>query len=381
MSESLHKLVRDHPRISIQVIGGFPDLGDENTCNQCALTNFILDQLDSTLNAAELGVPLDLLWINSPTELDVTRLTQAIEEFDEVRVRAVVTSIDQNRFTSDFTSDRSFSERFRDLNESPREISRTALDQPVLETLIDQIEDCDLIYLQGDQNEAVNAILARLNPGAQILAAEDFRRLDFLKEAFFDKEKTYRSAAWQNAIQSSHRETTPECFRSRRPFHPGRLNALIERWPESILRSYGTVWLASHNQLSLTLSQVGPSGFFFSPEGYWLATLSPLDQQSTLQNNPELKATWDPRHGDRMTEIAFVSDQPLTEAWIRDLEACVLTDFEMRLDWRKFENPFPTFEFEEGDSEENSIRSEMDENTSPRHLQLVDFSQSERSNP
>jgi G3E family GTPase len=361
------------------VIGDFPNLGDEDTCNQCALTNFIIEQVEVALNATTQEAPLDLLWINSPTELDVTRLTQAIEEFAETRVHAVVTFIDGNRFISDFTSDRSFSELFRALDESPCGISKTALDQPVLETLIDQIECCDLICLHGDQNGAVNSILARLNPRAQVLSAEDFRLHDLLERAFFDKEKTYESAAWQNILRASPRDTTPECFRSRRPFHPVRLNALIERWPESILRSSGTVWIASHNQLSLALSQVGPSGFFFSPEGYWLATLSPLEQQATLQNNPELKEIWDSKNGDRMTEIAFVSDQPLTQEWVQALDACVLTDFEMRLDWSKFENPFPTFEMDNTDYGSGDLDAEIAEASQRKqHLQLVNASATDR---
>lgn len=41
-----------------------------------------------------------------------------------------------------------------------------------------------------------------------------------------------------------------------------------------------------------------------------------------------------------MTEIAFVADKPLTQAWSHALEACLLTDAELRMDWSQFPNPF-----------------------------------------
>lgn len=378
-SALLKEISRAKPGIRIQIVGGFPDLGNEETCNQCALTSFVVEQVGRVLQNAVQSLPVELLWIEPPAELDVTRLTGALEEIREVQVQAIVTSIDCGRFFQDFTVDRSFSERFSETGRNPDQISKTALQQPVLETFIDQIECCDLICLHGDQSEAVKAILARLNPRVQILSAEAFGRLDIQTMALFGKEKTYMSAAWQHALQTSRPHTTPNCFRSRRPFHPARLNALIERWPESILRSSGTVWLASHNQLSLTLSQIGPSGFFFGPEGYWLATLTPLEQQAALQGDPELKETWDSKHGDRMTEIAFVSDQPLKQEWVQSLNACVLTDLEMRLDWSRFENPFPTFEEDTADDDANDLRS--DDGASVRHLQLVDSSSNERASP
>jgi G3E family GTPase len=374
-STLLEEMARAKPGARIQFVGGFPDLGNEDSCNQCTLTNFLVEQVETALRNAWPSPQLDLLWIETPVELDVARLTEALEEIREVRVQAVVTSIGGGRFFRDFTADRSFGERYSEIGASPDQISKAALLQPVLEAWIDQIERCDLICLYGSQSEAVCRILQHINPRARILSPEEFSRLDPLEVVLFDKEQTYQSAAWQLALRSTPRDLAPECFRSRRPFHPGRFNALIERWPASILRSSGTVWLASHNHLSLTLNQVGPAGFILSPEGYWIATLSPLEQQATLQSSPELTEIWDPKHGDRMTEIAFVADQPLTEEWLQALNACVLTDLEMRLNWSDFENPFPTFEEDDSGRDTKDLPAETPkEGRRNQHLQLVNSS-------
>jgi len=109
--------------------------------------------------------------------------------------------------------------------------------------------------------------------------------------------------------------------------------------------------LASHHDLALSLSQVGPSGFFFYPEGYWIGTLQPEERSYAFQEHPELRVDWDSKFGDRVTELAFVSSSPLDQEWTRRLESCLLNDIEMRMDWSKFPSPFPTFEDDEEELE------------------------------
>lgn len=344
------KALAQFSNMKLEVISGFPDLGKEDVCSQCTLTNFLIEKIETIIKDDQNRHEVDGFWIEPPTELDVTQLTDALERISELRIHSVLTAIDVSQFLKDFTEDQSFEERFAKNGESPQDISRAALQEPVLETLINQIECCDVLVLDGTESESVQAILQTLAPRSKILKSDELHSILQNDSALFQSSKTYRSAAWQILIHSTPLGTTPQCFRSRRPFHPTRLNALIENWPEAILRSAGTIWIASHNSLSIRMSQVGPAGFFFSPEGYWLATLPQLETAMMRKGDPELERIWDRQFGDRMTEIGFVSLEPLPEDWVRALEDCVLTDFEMRLNWNNFENPFPTLE--ETDSEE-----------------------------
>lgn len=337
-------------------VNGFPDLEDEDKCTQCDLIRSFVDQ---TLKAiSEIGAKPEnpLLWIEVPVELDVTRFSEALMQLNGVFIHSVVTCIDSTRFFSDYSSDRSFEERFLETNEASEGISKAALHQPVIEALIDQIECCDFIHVTaGEDLPEVLRFLRRLHPRAQFVeSGSDLAKKLRAERAPFDPEITYRSAAWQLALRDVANPSTA-CFRSRRPFHPMRLSSLIERWPESIIRSCGTVWIASHNHLSLALSQIGPSGFFLSPEGKWIGTLTPLEQRAVLQKHPELRENWDDDYGDRMNEIAFVSSEPIPHDWFRQLENCLLSELEMRMNWSRFENPFPSFEDDEV-TEENEIQ-------------------------
>jgi G3E family GTPase len=344
---------------AIEIIDSFPDLGNESSCTQCSLTNHFLNEIQNAIGKLKtFQNESKLLCIDIPPELDVSRLTTSIaEEFGAEKVcfvQAIITCIDPDRFIWDYLKDRSHEDRFNELGLPKHRISKTALSRPVLEDLINHVECADFFFVNGSLTESLAALLKNLQPQARfIYEGETLKRSLFSASPIFIENQTYRSAGWQKALFS--KDQSPYCFRARRPFHPVRLNALIDEWPETIIRSCGTVWLASHNDLSLSVSQVGPDGFFFSPEGYWIGTLPPLEQQIAIQNDPALREqekNWHPKYADRMTEIAFVSDEPLSEAWTSKLESCLLSDLEMRMNWERFPNPFPTFNEEESEINE-----------------------------
>lgn len=64
-------------------------------------------------------------------------------------------------------------------------------------------------------------------------------------------------------------------------------------------------------------------------------------QQEVLESEPEMKAKWDERWGDRMNEIVFIGvsmDSAQIEA---RLDRCLLTKDELKQDWTTFNNPLP----------------------------------------
>lgn len=283
----------------------------------------------------------DRLWIDVPPLLDVGRLTAALDAESSIRVHVVATCLDASRLLDDFANDRTLEERCGAALVEGGAAGTYTGKVSVLEPLAGFIECCDLIWLHGpDPKGRSRALVRRLNPGVHLSSdAERVAKAIVYSRRRFDPEKTYGGAAWKQAMRRTE-TSSPECFRARRPFHPQRFDDLIAAWPDSLLRSFGCVWLAMPNDHAVVVDQFGPAGFFVRPDGRWLAGLPPREQRDLLRAHPDLRASWDPMWGDRMTEISFVADEPLTEEWSRTLEACLLTDFELRMDWGRFPNPF-----------------------------------------
>jgi len=299
--------------------------------------------VDSLLEAVAT-VPVrdfDRLWIDVPPLLDVSYLTAALGEEHSVVVHVVATCLDASRLLDDFTNDRTVAERCGDGVVAGLPVGTEAAEVSLLEPLSGFIESCDLIWLHGPDPEGRSrALVRRLNPGVAVSSdAEEVARAIMYPRRRFDPEKTYGAAAWKQAMRRIP-TSSRECFRARRPFHPQRFDDRIAGWPESILRSFGSVWLAIPHDHAVVMDQFGPAGLFLRPDGRWLASVPAREQRDLLRAHPDLRASWDPVWADRMTELAFVADQPLTEDWSRALEACLLTDFEMRMDWSRFPNPF-----------------------------------------
>lgn len=319
------------PFLEIHKIGFSAELNqlllEDDLCTQCDLTDLLIDQIEKALIELKENQKNTLLWIELPHELEVTHFAHTLQEIVGLQVHSIITCLDLDRFLWDFASDRSFQERFNQLHEPPKWISRPALKQPVLESLIHQIETCDFLYFSTNKDLSLALhILRTIQPcipwvhhGSELI--EILRQ----KQPVFDPRVTFEQCAWQLALQSS---ATPnlKCFRSRRPFHPARFNSLIEIWPESIIRSSGTLWIASHRELMLTLNQVGPSSFFLTPEG-----------------------PWDLNFDAPINEIAFVSDEPIPPEWEHRLEECLLSELEMRMDWSQFDDPLPSLDEPEDD--------------------------------
>lgn len=101
----------------------------------------------------------------------------------------------------------------------------------------------------------------------------------------------------------------------------------------------GIAWCATHNNIALLFSQAG-SSVKVEPLSYWVASLPKERQEEVLDNNPEVKALWHPKYGDRHTKLVFIGMDIDVEKINRGLEECVLTEKEMNEDWEKLSDPF-----------------------------------------
>ncbi len=281
-----------------------------------------------------------------------------------------VTVIDAASFLRDYASADSLAERGLSPEGHDDEDDRT-----VVETLIEQIEFCDVIVINkidlasADEIEKVARILHGLNPRALQVRAQsgDVPIGDVLNTGRFDFDATASAPGWLAILNGEHPSADePDAFgvghfvyRARRPFHPERLwNLLHQEWPD-VLRAKGFFWLATRSDVGGSLSQAGGT-VRHGPAGLWWAA---QDRSEWPTDDPELEAEivaeWygdpdDNSIGDRRQELVVIGLNLDPAVWQDRFDACLLTDDEWARGpdaWRSFADPFPAWEVEDHDHE------------------------------
>jgi G3E family GTPase len=203
----------------------------------------------------------------------------------------------------------------------------------IADLLVDQVEFADVILLNKTDvvsektNATVAAVLRRLNPTAKIIPT-DYSRIalsEVLDTGLFDPELAAESPGWVEELANGHAPETEEygissvTFRARRPFHPQRLHAALERL-HGLLRSKGFCWIASRPELVAIWSQAGPN-LAIDPAQYWSTTDFPPGQ-----------------------EIVFIGVKLNHERILGLMEAALLTDTEWAegpRGWVAYVDPLP----------------------------------------
>ncbi|MFJ9500071.1 GTP-binding protein [Brevibacillus centrosporus] len=260
----------------------------------------------------------------------------------------MVTVVDAYRFWHDFSSGESLLDREQAVGEEDT--------REVVDLLISQIEFCDVLILNKcdlvdpEDLQQLEGVLRKLQPNARLIRSKrgQVEPHEILNTGLFDFERASQSAGWIAELQKE--EHTPETdeygissfvFRARRPLHPERFGKWLTQWPEEVVRAKGFFWLATRNDVAMTLSQAGPS-IEVGVAGLWTAALPEAERQILLAEDPEWQAGWDPEHGDRINELVFIGIDLNREQIEDQLQMCLLTDEEFAADWSLLPDPLPT---------------------------------------
>ncbi|MDR7318279.1 GTP-binding protein [Brevibacillus nitrificans] len=264
------------------------------------------------------------------------------------RLDTMVTVVDAYRFWHDFSSGESLLDREQAVGEEDT--------REVVDLLISQIEFCDVLILNKcdlvdpEDLQQLEGVLRKLQPNARLIRSKrgQVEPHEILNTGLFDFERASQSAGWIAELQKE--EHTPETdeygissfvFRARRPLHPERFGKWLTQWPEEVVRAKGFFWLATRNDVAMTLSQAGPS-IEVGVAGLWTAALPEAERQILLAEDPEWQAGWDPEHGDRINELVFIGIDLNREQIEDQLQMCLLTDEEFAADWSLLPDPLPT---------------------------------------
>ncbi|WP_435067998.1 CobW family GTP-binding protein [Haloplanus sp. C73] len=234
--------------------------------------------------------------------------------------------------------------------------------RPLSDLLVEGVEFATHVVLNKtdlvtpDELDAVEEMVRALRPDAEVVRTEHSDvDPDLVFERRYDPE-TADDAGWKQALEVGHDEAdhdgadhdhahpetvygvTSVTYRRRRPFHPQRLYRFLTDLPASVVRSKGTCWIATGDDLSYTLGQAGPS-VRMTAAGPWIASLPEFEQDAYRRNRSNLD--WDDEWGDRRTELVLIGRGMDEDALVAALDDCLLTDDEMAAAWDDFENPFP----------------------------------------
>jgi G3E family GTPase len=294
--------------------------------------------IESTGVGEPVPVAQTFTYVDQELDIDLSQWCQ---------LDCMVTVVDAYRFWHDFSSGESLLERSQAVGENDT--------REVVDLLIDQIEFCDVLLLNKcdmiEESELVEleGVLRKLQPRAKLIRTINGQvdPSDILNTGLFDFDEASRSAGWIRELEKPvHTPETEEygiwsfVYERVRPFHPGRLMRWMEQWPEDVIRAKGIMWVASRNDMGQSISQAGPS-IHFGPSGYWVAALPLEEQQMYRDGEPELNNSWSAEYGDRINKMVFIGIDMDREQLIRSLDDCLLTEEEMVLDWRLFNDPLP----------------------------------------
>ncbi|MCP3763515.1 GTP-binding protein [Domibacillus sp. A3M-37] len=329
----------------------------QNGCICCTLREDLMIEVERLAKKGDI----DYIVIESTGIAEPIPVAQTFTYIDEkiginlseyCRLDTMITVVDGNRFWHDFASGETLLDR--------KEATDEADTREVVDLLIDQIEFANVLLLnktdllQEADIEELHAVLRKLNPDARIIRTS-FGQVQIeqvLDTHLFDFEKASEGAGWIKELNEEHVPETDEygiasfVYRRRRPFHAERWMNWLENWPVEVVRAKGFFWLATRNNITGMISQAGPS-IIIQGAGEWVASYPEQEREQTLKEEPELLVGWDDTYGDRVTEIVMIGLEMHRETIENELDRCLLTDKEMKMDWTGFKDPLPPFQLAE----------------------------------
>jgi cobW/P47K family protein len=332
--------------------GGVVGQGDDslvalqNGCICCTLKMDLVKQLNDIINTQRFDyIVIEASGICEPAPIAQTvstypKLIDAkLLKYGAARLDAIVTVVDALRMRDEFGLGDKLQEKHLD-------------EEDLASLVIQQIEFCNIILLNKaseiskDELAHLKAVVRAIQPKAEIMEC-DYGNIDLekiLNTQLFDFEKVATSATWIEAMQEEEHEHHHGHHHEHHHHHEGEaleygietfvyyrrkpmsLTAFDEyvtsQWPKGIIRAKGMCYFADETETCYLFEQAGKQ-FNITNAGQWYATMPDDERNALLERNPQLKADWDNKYGDRMQKIVFIGQKLDRAAIEAQLDKCL----------------------------------------------------------
>ncbi|TCO15358.1 G3E family GTPase [Kribbella steppae] len=279
-------------------------------CVSCAMRGSLVALLVSIAAVERYDVAI----VSMPGAGDTQALAEEIarDAADELRVDAVVTTVDAGTMIDDLTGDQLIQDRG---------IPTAAEDgRAIAEVITHQLEYANVAVLSSD-DETVRALVQAINP--QLLIRTTPAGLLGVRLHDPDAAETWTEPGSISApVEGGPVRTL--VWQSDRPFHPERLYDALEDLVAGTARGRGTVWLATQHRNRLSWDSFG-TNISIGVLGPWLADL-PADRWSGVGQQHQARSAleWHPEYGDRASYLSITGIGLDIRELRERLDGCVL---------------------------------------------------------
>ncbi len=305
----------------------------QNGCICCTLREEFLQQVEKISdNEAIESVFVEASGISDPGAIAASFLAYEEDTPDtNVYLSNIVTVVDADRIYREFMTDLQ--------NYDEKDVNNLSSND-ITTLIVDQIEFCNIIVLNKldllneIQIEQVIKIIRDFQPKAEIIRTTQGKvDIDCITSTQkFDFDMVDSSSAIQKAINSlndKNRGFTDEygissfSYEHRAPFDEKKFMDFInEDFPKEIIRAKGYIWMKDRPQDVLLFEQAGRNSSVMAI-AYWVAALDKTTQKQCLDDDEELRNSWDEKYGDRINQIVFIGKNYDKKAIIARLEDCL----------------------------------------------------------
>ena len=108
----------------------------------------------------------------------------------------------------------------------------------------------------------------------------------------------------------------------RTPFDRDRLHAYVQNWPKNIIRCKGLAWFSDEYNAAYVFETSGRQ-VLCGPYGMWIASVPASKRKEILASNPQLRADWDEKVGDRMVRLCIIGKNLDKKKIAQELDTCL----------------------------------------------------------